>query len=295
MINQQLLDFINQQLQQGASKEEIRNILLTNSWQEKDINEVFQVHQPTSRQTLSSLPSASNILGRAWSIYKKRLGTLLGITIIPILIIVALVVILSVGGFLSIRLLSSKIIASGIGLVGLLIILAVVILFFIVFFVSQSWGQVALLYAVKDNQEGIGVIESYRKGWHKLLPYCWVSALVGLIVFCGGILFVIPGIIFAIWYSLAVFVLVAEDLKGMKALSKSKEYVKGKWGGVFWRFLFIGFISFIISLILILIVSILKIPFGDIIYRFAIGLFLTPLMITYSFLVYSDLKAFKRY
>ncbi|XOB46799.1 MAG: hypothetical protein ACKKMV_01310 [Candidatus Nealsonbacteria bacterium] len=52
MINQQLLDYIKQQLRQGVSKEEIKNSLLTNGRQAKDIDEAFnsigQLEQPES-------------------------------------------------------------------------------------------------------------------------------------------------------------------------------------------------------------------------------------------------------
>lgn len=41
MINQQLLDFIRQQLQQGRDREEIKNSLMTNGWQALDIEEAF--------------------------------------------------------------------------------------------------------------------------------------------------------------------------------------------------------------------------------------------------------------
>lgn len=298
MTNQQLLDYIKQRLQQGVAKEEIKNALLAQGWQEEDIDEAFysassspsQPQQPSapSQQTISSLPGAVAILGQAWSIYKQRLGTFLGVMIIPMLIMTALLAVLAGGGFLGFTLLSSKFAAGGIGLLILL-----TILFFVVAFVSQVWGQTALLYAIKDNREGIGVMESYRRGWHKILSYWWISLLAGFITLGGFLLLIVPGIIFAVWFSLAVFILIAEDLKGMNALLKSKEYVKGKWGSVFWRFLFIGGISLILSLIPIIIFALLKIPFGEEISRFVVGLFLTPLVMTYSFLVYSNLKALK--
>jgi len=297
MINQQLLDYIKQQLQQGVSKEEIKNSLLANDWQEKDIEEAFYLvfnpsnqaqPQPSPQQTVSSLPGATAIFGQAWSIYKQRFGTFLGVMIIPTLIMIALLAILAGGGFLSFGLLSSKFAAGGIGLLTLL-----AILFFVIAFISQAWGQTALLYAIKDSQEGIGVIESYRRGWHKILSYWWVSLLAGFITLGGFLLLIVPGVIFAVWFSLAAFVLIAEDLRGMNALLKSKEYVKGKWGSVFWRFLFIGGISLILSLIPIIIFALLKIPFGEEVSRFVVGLFLTPLVMTYSFLVYSNLKTLK--
>lgn len=297
MVNQQLLNYIKQQLQQGVSQEQIKSSLMANGWQAQDIDEAFVfIQNPTSQssqvpppaQTISSLPGATAIFGQAWAIYKQRLGTFLGVMVIPILIMIALVAVLAGGGFLGVSLLSSKFAAGGI---GLLIVLAIA--FFLVGFISQAWGQTALLYAIKDSQEGIGVVEAYRRGWHKILSYWWVSLLAGFITMGGFLLFVVPGIIFAVWFSLAVFILIAEDLKGMNALLKSREYVKGKWGGVFWRFFFIGGLSFIIALIPILIFDLLKIPFGQEISRFVIGLFLSPLIMTYDFLVYSNLKVLK--
>mgnify|MGYP001587406703 CR=1 FL=1 len=297
MVNQQLLDYIKQQTQQGISKEQIKSSLMTNGWQAQDIDEAFSfVSNPANQsspvpppaKTISSLPGATAIFGQAWTIYKQRLGTFLGVMAIPMLIMVVLLAVLAGGGLLGISLLSSKFAA---GDIGLLILLA--ILFFVIIFISQAWGQTALLYAVKDSQERIGVMESYRRGWHKIFSYWWVGLLAGFITLGGFLLLIVPGIIFATWFSLAVFILIAEDLKGMNALLKSKEYVKGKWGGVFWRFFFIGAISLIISLVPVLIFSLLKIPFGSEISRFVIGLFLTPLVMTYSFLVYSNLKALK--
>lgn len=243
---------------------------------------------PPPRQTIASLPGATAIFGQAWTIYKQRLGTFLGVMIIQMLIMVALIAVLAGGGFWGISLLSPKFAA---GDIGLLIFLA--ILFFVIISISQVWGQTALLYAVKDNQERIGVIESYRRGWHKIISYWWVSLLVGFITLGGFLLLIVPGIIFAVWFSLAVFILIAEDLKGMNALLKSREYVKGKWGGVLWRLFFIGALFLIISLVPALIFGLLKIPFVSEISSFIIGLFLTPLVMTYSFLVYSNLKALK--
>ncbi|MDI6603260.1 MAG: hypothetical protein QME57_04100 [Patescibacteria group bacterium] len=41
MVNQQLLDYIKQQLQQGIDREQIKNVLLRAGWSKADINEAF--------------------------------------------------------------------------------------------------------------------------------------------------------------------------------------------------------------------------------------------------------------
>jgi len=49
MINQQLLDYIKQQLQQGASREIITNNLISQGWQQSDVNEAFvSINSPIS-------------------------------------------------------------------------------------------------------------------------------------------------------------------------------------------------------------------------------------------------------
>ncbi len=45
MVNQELLDYIKQQLQQGVSQEQIRQSLIANGWQVQDINEAFALLQ----------------------------------------------------------------------------------------------------------------------------------------------------------------------------------------------------------------------------------------------------------
>lgn len=297
MTNKQLLDYIKHQLQQGTGQEQIKNSLMANGWQENDIDEAFAIlengpasfsQQSVPRPNLTSLPGAIATLGQAWALYKRRLVTFLGIMAIPILALTAFIALFfasGLPGFMP----DSPVLTAG----GILFLVILVIVFFLVILVSQLWGQTALLYAIRDSQEGIGVVEAYRRGWRKILSYWWVSVLVGFITMGGFLLFFVPGIIFAVWFSLAMFVLISEDLKGMNALLKSREYVKGNWGKVLWRFLFIGVLSFIIALVLFLNLTFLKIPFGGEIGQLAIGLFLTPFATTYTFLMYNNLKALK--
>jgi len=49
MVNQQILDYIKQQLQQGVSMETISSNLLSQGWQQQDVNEAFS--QSTGQNT----------------------------------------------------------------------------------------------------------------------------------------------------------------------------------------------------------------------------------------------------
>jgi len=78
-----------------------------------------------------------------------------------------------------------------------------------------------------------------------------VSILSFFIVAGGFLLFIVPGIILAVWFSLALYVLVSEDLKGMNALFRSKQLVSGYWSSVFGRIILLTLVSFAIMIPLI--------------------------------------------
>lgn len=244
--------------------------------------------QPDSR---SKLPRAFEILSQAWKIYEQQKVTFWGIMIIPSLVLfIANALVSGIAPDLMVRSFSSPDGAktSHFNFVSL-------ILGFIIF-VIQIWSQVALIYAVKDNQEKIGTIEAYNRSINKIIPYLWINILTGIAIFIGFILFVIPGIIFGVWFSLAPFILIVEDLRGRQALSKSREYVRGYFGSVFWRFLFI----FILIIICVFVVSlifyflkVLKTSFGNWIVIAVNNLLFLPLATAYGFLIYESLKSLK--
>jgi uncharacterized membrane protein len=86
-----------------------------------------------------------------------------------------------------------------------------------------------------------------------------------------------PGVIFAVWFFFAPFVFIDEDVRGMNALLKSKEYVRGRWFGVCLRLLAIWLIAVLVASIPIV---------GQV-----LALFLIPFSFVYTFLLYKDLKA----
>ncbi len=303
MPNQQLLEYVKQQLKEGVSREQIKSLLLANNWQEADINAAFNViagntapmpESQTPRQITGTLPGVTALLGQAWSLYKQRFATFLGIMIVPILVSMALVamLVISIGSEKGRIFLAEKLAGSSIEV--LLLMLGALVLFsFAVIFIGQSWGQTSLLFAIKDSSEEIGVWEAYRRGWHKLYSYWWITLLMGFIILGGFLLFIIPGIIFAVWFSMAMFILIAEDLKGMDALLKSREYVRGRWGDVLWRLFFVSIFSFIPSIASTFVFKSLNIPFVETLGSFVLTILMTPLILTYLFLLYSNLQARK--
>lgn len=234
-----------------------------------------QNQQPISQ--ISALPRIGDLLKRTWQIYKGRFGTFLGIMIFP-LIVSFLVIFLGT---------LPKIF--GLAVLHYLFL----IISFIVAIIVSFWAQVSLLFAIKDREEKIGIKESLRRGWHRIVSFIWISILIGFINMGGSLLFIIPGIIFAIWFSFATFVLISEDFRGMNALFRSKQWVSGNWGKVFWRFLVIGIILLIIYFCIAFPATFLVSENLSNIISSIVSLFLTPFAITYSFLIYEDLRKLK--
>ncbi len=292
MENQQLLNYIREQLEQGNNKENIKNSLLSQGWQENDVDEAFNLiasnygnEELAKENKKPILPNANDILKETWSIYKRKAKTLLGVWAIPALIgtigqILALAAVFSI---LNLFNLGNSLIAT----------ILLIVLFVGIIAAIYAWGQMALLYAIKD-EESIGIIEAYRRGWHKIIPYLLMVLLSAVIIFSGTLLLVVPGIIFAIWFSLAVFVLAFENLNGKDALLMSREYVRGKWWYAFWRLSFIVGLSMIASLLISIIFQVLSfIPGKEIVARFVTEATLMPLTTIYLYLVYKNLKSLK--
>lgn len=174
-------------------------------------------------------------------------------------------------------------------------------------FLGGLWAGLSLVFAIKDE---IGFKEALSRAWHKLLAYLWLSILSFLVIAGGTFLFVIPGIIFGIWFAFAAYVLVSEDLKGREALLKSKAYVQGYWWPVLGRFLLIGLLlAALVSLFngivfigifglrLIVgsqpLVSQILTMFITALIQFFSTVLLAPISAIYSFLLYQDIKTKK--
>lgn len=84
---------------------------------------------------------------------------------------------------------------------------------------------------------------SYRYGFKRLGSVILIALLLGLIIFAGFLLFVIPGFIFMVFLSLSIPALVIENRRGTDALGRSWNLVSGS----FWHVLGTLFVTAIIT------------------------------------------------
>ena len=265
MATSELINYIKNQLKLGRSDDVIKAMLKNAGWQEADIDEALnavsgssanasvpQAPSGYSQNIISHVPvgaggsselllaGAGALLKNSWQIYKSRFWVLVGVIVLQVVIIGGLSLFFIIPDFFAVAL--PKIIE---WFSIFLIIPALIALIGWIY-----WSILALFFAIKDYQEAIGVIESYRRAWRRgIWSFFFLGILSGLIIMGGLMLLVVPAIIFAVWFIPAIFVFVAEGQKELSALLRSKEYVTGRWWQVAWRILFIFLIGLAIFLL----------------------------------------------
>jgi hypothetical protein len=151
--------------------------------------------------------------------------------------------------------------------------------------------QAAILRAAAQATIGdpVDVEASYRYGWKRLWSVVLVSILVGLVVAVGFILLVIPGIIFLVFLSVSIPVLIVEGRRGTEAMGRSWNLVKGN----FWH-------AFAVVVVAALIVGIISSIIGAIggdnwavrwIFTAIAQILTVPFASLVSVLLYLDLRA----
>lgn len=214
------------------------------------------------------LTSISDLLGNSWELFKNRFWTLNSLYLLSVFFLLFFIgVFLGIGFLLAMLFPENKhALIAGSVVVGM-----------IPGFIGMFWGFSAFIFAVTDGT--LGIRDSLKKGWHRVLSFLWLYNLAGFIITGGFLLLVVPGVIFLIWFAFAQFILASEDERGMKALLKSKEYVRGKWFDVFLRLFVIWIMSACVGMVPVIgpIVSLLFFPF----------------VMIFIYLVYRDLKEIK--
>ena len=142
----------------------------------------------------------------------------------------------------------------------------------------------ALLFSIKDET---GIKQSYVRSLKN--PYLFIStfALGAFVVVGGFTMFIIPGIIFSIWFSFAPYIVTWEHKTGLDALRRSRYLVEGYFWKVSLR-LFVAFLVMVFGGILSsMIGQILKDSLG--IVTGLSHLFLTPLVVFFGLVLFQNL------
>lgn len=119
-------------------------------------------------------------------------------------------------------------------------------------FISSLLGAViyvllvmAIAVVVEKTIEGENIAygAALRESYSRWLDSLGTSLLAGIIIFLLLLLFIIPGIIWGVYYAFFLYVVALRGIAGKKALDYSKALVKGEWRRVFLYFFGFGVLT----------------------------------------------------
>ncbi|MBI5794293.1 hypothetical protein HZA87_04425 [Candidatus Uhrbacteria bacterium] len=169
------------------------------------------------------------------------------------------------------------------------------------------WMTIAITHSVNrlSQKQEVNHIAISHDALIRLPTLLKTAVLQGLVVIGGLLLFIVPGVIFAFWYAFAQLSTILDGKRPVEALTASKELVKGRFWTVAWRLIagpiFLALVySTVIGLVFMLVASLTGVdretlvgaqPPDWVTLIDAVGqVFLIPLLLVYSVLLYQDLK-----
>jgi hypothetical protein len=226
----------------------------------------------------SGLPSASSLISQAWGYYRAHFKRLLGITLVSWVVIVVVSFIAGALGFAGTKLAGP----SPTMWVG-------VVVYVLVILIVGCWQYVALIYSLTPEGETKPWREAYTNSKQWLWPYLLVAIISGILTAIGFVLLIIPGILILTWFSFASFIVVNENLKPIAALKASRNYTRGRFGAIFWRWLIFILVMIGASIVFGIIGNILGDP-GKSIVNFIFSLLATPFTAVYGYRFYQAVR-----
>jgi len=148
-------------------------------------------------------------------------------------------------------------------------------------------STVAIIFAIT---RGGGVVSSYRETAPYLLPYLWLVVLTAFVILGGFVLFIVPGLIFSLWFIFGVYAVVLDSKKGLAALFLSREYTRGYFWPIVGRMA-----ALIIAALVAVFVSafVLGWLYEGAVAAAAASVFISSFSTVYMYLMYKNLKELK--
>lgn len=228
---------------------------------------------------------SKELLTMAWGLYKQRFWALLLVFLIPSVLAAGI-------GMITAGMVEAMIGGS----VNMMVIVGMAALWAVIGLVVVPLQTAAIMYMIDGIKAKVGIKEAFVKARGKILPYWQLMILEGLIVAGAFLPLIIPGLILSVWFMFSIYVVVFENLGGLKAMMRSREYVKGRWWAVLGRQMYGSLIYLGIIIILSTVTAILSGGNKETAKSLEnlvnlILLPLTPLFMVYAYLIYKNLKA----
>lgn len=185
------------------------------------------------------LPTATEILKKSYALYRANMKLFLLYTLFLILPLLAKEIyqsVLMVKFFPELtpffanpnELFQASVPISAFILPGLILMAISLLTFF---------GVCMLIRVIANAYEGNtsnSLVSNLSSTTKIFIPAAIVSALSFVLITLGLFIFVIPGILFSIWFFFSTYSAVLDEKKGVAALKYSKSLVNNRWWDVFW-------------------------------------------------------------
>lgn len=201
------------------------------------------------------LKTATELIVESWELYAKNWRKFLPFIVMLFLPTFILSALGAITLYLSVYLPSSSLASN----IIILVVFAASLVFAVWVTVALAKTMLSCLLAKPTEWR-----ETFSSSSNLIWPVILASFFVTLIVLGGTLLLIIPGIIFAVWYSFTSYVVIFEGVHGLDALRASKSLVVGRWWSIVWRLaittLVFGFLSSMLSYVLAYLIRLLPLP-----------------------------------
>lgn len=226
---------------------------------------------PAATGDLGVLPGVRSLLQQTWVIYQQRYRLFLGILLVPLMLA-------SVASLTIPTVKNDAVLFVSLALLSLLN-----------FFFSVT-GDIALLYAIRDREQGATFTRAYGDAFRNFGPLVWVAVLYACVVTGGSALFLIPGVFLSVTLGFSMYAAVNENLRGFAPLFRSRAYVRGRWSQVFLRILFLILLLIPIYIVLFLVQEFAGNAWVYDALNFLVSLFVIPFTTLYTYALYTAVK-----
>lgn len=204
--------------------------------EEEKTKQAEEIHKENESKT--NIIGLGDLISAAFSNFWKRFATFIRLELFRLLVALAILAVFGILIAIIIFISSAgESTSGGLSTTAMVIVAVIGGLLAVSAIVFGVWSEAAYAEISTFSGEKIGVIESYKRTWSKTSAYFWTIFAKEMVIIAGYVLFVIPGIIFSVWFSFTEFIVIREEAGGTNALLLSKKYVGGKWWSVFWRLL----------------------------------------------------------
>lgn len=162
----------------------------------------------------------------------------------------------------------------------------------ILYFVDL-WAQQSVINALLKGPETLTVTGAYQATRKNYWRFLMLTAFIGVVVFGGTVLFLIPGIIVGVTLMFAPYLFLSEGLSVRESMHRAQALIEGYWSDVFWRSFFFGIILAVVSGLVTFLLGFLLSPIGFGVTKFittAVTGTMSVIGVCFSYLLFENVR-----